>query len=119
MVISLVLPTVSRLSNAIISIFRKEEKRISSEQFEQAVNQVLLSDTVADATKSPSSPRKAAGHLRCLACVRILSETVGTLPIHLFHKTSSGREQAKGHPCANILSKPNDYLNRFDSCSTS
>lgn len=32
--------------------------------------------------------------------MRILSETVGTLPIHLYHKTSSGREQAKGHPCA-------------------
>ena len=42
---------MSRLSNAIISIFRKGEKRISSEQFEQAVNQVLLSDTVADAVK--------------------------------------------------------------------
>jgi len=44
---------VSRLSNAIISIFRKGEKRISSEEFESAVNQVLLSDTVADATKKP------------------------------------------------------------------
>ena len=42
---------MSRLSNAIISIFRKREKRISSEQFEQAVNEVLLSDTVADAVK--------------------------------------------------------------------
>jgi len=42
---------VSRLSNAIISIFRKGEKRISSEQVEQDVNEVLLSDTVADAAK--------------------------------------------------------------------
>ena len=32
---------MSRLSNAIISIFRKGEKRISSEQFEQAVNEVI------------------------------------------------------------------------------
>lgn len=42
---------MSRLGNAISSIFRKGEKRISSEQFEQAVNEVLLSDTVADAVK--------------------------------------------------------------------
>ena len=34
-----------------MSIFRKGEKRISSEQFEQTVNKVLLSDTVADAVK--------------------------------------------------------------------
>ena len=31
----------------------KGEKRISSQKFEQAVNKVLLSDTVADATKKP------------------------------------------------------------------
>jgi len=51
---------VSKLSNAIISIFRKGEKRVSSEQFEQAVNQVLLSDTVADATKKPLTTPEAA-----------------------------------------------------------
>ena len=42
---------MSRFGNAIISIFRKGEKRISSSEFEHAVNQVLLSDTVADAVK--------------------------------------------------------------------
>ena len=78
------------------------------------MNQVLLSDTVADATsKKVITPEGSLAISAVWACVRILSETVGTLPIHLFHKTSSGREQAKGHPCANILSKPNDYLNRF------
>jgi len=105
---------VSRLSNAIISIFSKGEKRISSEQFEQAVNQVLLSDTVADATKKPLiTPEGSLAISAVWACVRILSETVGTLPIHLYHKTSSGREQAKSHPCASILAKPNSYLTRF------
>ena len=34
-----------------MSIFRKGEKRISSSEFEHAVNEVLLSDTVADAVK--------------------------------------------------------------------
>ena len=42
----------------------------------------------------------------------LLSDTVGILPIHLYHKTATGREQAKGHPCSGILAKPNDYLNR-------
>ena len=105
---------MSRLGNAIISIFRKGEKRISSEQFEQAVNEVLLSDTVADAVKKNIiTPEGSLAISAVWACVRILSETVGTLPIHLYHKTDSGREQAKGHPCASILSKPNSYLTRF------
>ena len=74
---------MSKLSNAIISIFRKGEKRISSEQFEQAVNEVLLSDTVADAVKKNIiTPEGSLAISAVWACVRILSETVGTLLIY-------------------------------------
>ena len=41
---------MSRLLSSLAS-FLKGEKRISSSEFEQAVNEVLLSDTVADAVK--------------------------------------------------------------------
>lgn len=107
-------PTVSNLLSSLASVFQKGEKRISSSEFEAAVNQVLLSDTVDDAlSKKYISEEGSLAISAVWACVRILSETVGTLPIHLYHKTTSGREQAKGHPCATILSKPNSYLTRF------
>ena len=106
-------PTVSSLLSSLAS-FLKGEKRISSSEFEHAVNEVLLSDTVDDALGRKHISEEGSLAISAVwACVRILSETVGTLPIHLYHKTASGREQAKGHPCATILSKPNSYLTRF------
>lgn len=101
------------LLSSITSFFHGE-KRISSSEFEHAVNEVLLSDTVADHTKRHYPTAEGALAISAVwACVRILSETVGTLPIHLYHKTTSGREQCSGHPCGHILQKPNDYSGRF------
>ena len=74
---------VSRLSNAIISIFRKGEKRISSQEFEQAVNQVLLSDTVADAAKKPLiTPEGSFAISAVWGCVRIFRDHL-LHPVHL------------------------------------
>ncbi len=49
--------------------------RISSSEFEAAVNAALLSDTVADATKGPFISEEGALNLSAVwACVRILSK---------------------------------------------
>ena len=83
------------MSNFLSKIFAfsREEKRISSSEFEAAVNAALLSDTVADATKGPFISEEGALNLSAVwACVRILSETVGTLPVYLYHRTTDGRE---------------------------
>lgn len=48
------------------------------------------------------------------ACVRILSETVGILPIHLYKRTDRGREHQYDHACHRILQTPNSYSNRYD-----
>ena len=98
-----------------ILAFGRGEKRTSSEEFEAAVNAALLSDTVHDvATGRPYVSEEGALNLSAVwACVRILSETVGTLPIHLYRRTSAGREQVREHPCSFILSRPNAYTSRF------
>ena len=112
--------TVSRLLNLISSIhnlassFSRGEKRMTSSEFESAVNQTLLADTVSDNTKAVYVSEEGSLAISAVwACVRILSETVGTLPIHLYKRTSNGREKAKGHPCSLLLQKPNSYLTRF------
>lgn len=105
--------TVSSFISKILA-FSRGEKRTSSEEFETAVNAALLSDTVNDATKKPYISEEGSLNLSAVwACVRILSETVGTLPVHLYRKTDSGREQVAGHPCSLILSRPNSYTSRF------
>lgn len=39
------------------------------------------------------------------ACARLISETVGTLPLNLYERTSEGRKLASNHPLYSILHK--------------
>jgi len=104
---------VSNFLSKILA-FNRGEKRTSSAEFEAAVNAALLSDTVSGITKKPYISEEGSLNLSAVwACVRILSETVGTLPIHLYRKTDKGREQVRQHPCSLILSLPNSYTSRF------
>ncbi len=42
------------------------------------------------------------------ACVRLISETISTLPLHLYERTPDGRKQATNHPMYYIIhNKPN------------
>lgn len=96
------------------NIFRSEERIVSAE-FENAVNKALTADTVADATRKPYITEEGALNLSAVwACVRILSETVGTLPIHLYKRTDKGRERQYTHACHKLLQLPNSFSNRFD-----
>lgn len=96
------------------NIFRSEERVVSAE-FENAVNKALTADTVADATRKSYITEESALNLSAVwACVRILSETVGTLPIHLYKRTDKGRERQYAHACHKLLQLPNSFSNRFD-----
>ena len=48
------------------------------------------------------------------ACVSLLSESVGILPIHLYKKTDTGREVVHGHDSLNLVNSPNSYFSRMD-----
>lgn len=48
------------------------------------------------------------------ACVSLLSESVGVLPIHLYKKNSSGRETVGEHPSLNLIKYPNAYTSQMD-----
>ena len=37
------------------------------------------------------------------ACVRLISETISTLPLHLYERTPDGRKQATNHPMYYII----------------
>lgn len=70
-----------------------ERRDISSAEFEAAMNQVITADMVADKTSRPIiTPEGSLALTAVWACVRILSETVGTLPIHLYRRMPKGRE---------------------------
>ena len=79
------------------------------------MNKVITADTVADATRQPYITEEGALNLTAVwACVRILSETVGTLPLHLYRRTARGRERQYDHLCHRLVQAPNSYSTRFD-----
>ena len=47
----------------------------------------------------------------CYACIRVLSESVGSLPLRLYRKTAQGRMQAIEQPLHRLLSvAPNEEM---------
>ncbi len=93
----------------------RSEKRLISTEFENAVNKAMTADTVADATRRPAITQEGSLALTAVwACVRILSETVGILPIHLYKRTDRGRERQYGHAAHRILQTPTSFSNRYD-----
>lgn len=48
------------------------------------------------------------------ACVRILAETIASLPLHTYTFSESGKEKARGHPLYTLLSdSPNSEMTSF------
>ena len=79
-------------------------------EIEQALNKVLTEQTVLDNVRKPYITEEGSLALSAVwACVRILSDTVSTLPIHLYKRTDAGRVQDNNHPCNWVVRRPNDY----------
>ena len=48
------------------------------------------------------------------ACVRILAETIASLPLHTYRYTESGKQKARDHPLYNLLANaPNPEMTSF------
>jgi HK97 family phage portal protein len=48
------------------------------------------------------------------ACVRLLSESVASLPLHVYRRTDNGKVRATDHPLYGLLhDKPNDYQTSY------
>lgn len=48
------------------------------------------------------------------SCVRIIAESVGTLPIHVKYRQDGKRETLYSHPVARLLRQPNPLMNGID-----
>lgn len=52
------------------------------------------------------------------ACVRLLSETVASLPVHVYRKTPTGRELVPNHWFTQLLKRPNRYQTKVEFFET-
>ena len=98
------------------SFIQKWQKRDwMSSVFESVINRVVTANKVSDIIDKPCISEEGALNLSAVwACVRILSETVGILPLHLYRRSNKGRERQYTHPCHLLIQTPNGYSSRFD-----
>jgi HK97 family phage portal protein len=53
------------------------------------------------------------------SCVRVISETISTLPVHVYRRVKRGHELVTDHPAAKLLDQgPNDEMSRVDLFET-
>lgn len=57
------------------------------------------------------TPDAAMRQATVYSCIRLLSETISQLPLHLYERTADGRERAVNHPLYPVLrATPNSYM---------
>jgi len=61
------------------------------------------------------TPASALASSTVAACVRLLSESVASLPLHVYRRGDKGKERAPEHPLYSILhDRPNPYMTSFN-----
>lgn len=82
-------------------------RSVSSSEIEDAVNLVL-----SEAQQQPINvdQNSSLAITTVWACVTLLSESVGILPLHLYKKTPSGRSIVDNHAGLKVLNYPNDQI---------
>ena len=82
-------------------------RSVSASDIEDAVNSVLSG---AGQQQINVDQNSSLAITTVWACVTLLSESVGILPIHLYKKTPSGRAVVDNHPGLQVLNYPNSNL---------
>jgi HK97 family phage portal protein len=61
------------------------------------------------------TPDNALASTVVLACARVLSETVASLPLHIYRRTEKGKDVAREHPLYSVLHEtPNSWQTSFE-----
>jgi HK97 family phage portal protein len=80
-----------------------------SRVFEEIVEQ---RKTVAGVAVSPEASLQCSG---ILAAVKVVSESVASLPLHLYERTPDGKKIAEEHPLYDVLAHaPNDWMTAYE-----
>lgn len=71
------------------------------------VSAMFGGQTSSGVTVTPDSAMRFAA---AYACVRLISDTIATLPVHVYKRRNAGRELANSHPLYPLISRAmNDY----------
>ena len=104
----------------VFTIFNRDKRAVDRKVTVQPEDIDNLDRAVSQVLAPPgSSPRavtvdSAMGLATVWACIQLIGNSVGILPLHLYRRTDAGREKVKGHAAMSLLAEPSEYWNRFD-----
>lgn len=96
---------------SILNKIKRSLGLINSENIDRAVSTVLSGGKAEQIYVTEDTSLAVT---TVWACVSLLSESVGILPIHLYKKTNVGRELVTNHPGYQLINRPNSYTTRLD-----
>ncbi|MEF9880244.1 MAG: phage portal protein [Clostridia bacterium] len=96
------------MKNPFLLFFRSRDKP------KDAVSAALAFYFGSSASGKSVTPRSALQISTVYACVRVIAETVASLPLHVYQSTDNGSEKAYDHPLYRILhDEPNTEMTSF------
>lgn len=96
------------MKNPFSKIFRRQSELIPATEIERRLSEVIYG------APSDVSEEGALSISALWACVRILSETVASLPLHLYKKNAKGRERVAKSSLLDLLNRPNSHSSSYD-----
>lgn len=96
------------MKNPFPQLFRSRDKP------QNAVSQALAFYFGSSEAGKSVTPRSAMQMSAVYACVRVIAETVASLPLHVYQFTDDGKEKAMDHPLYQLLhDEPNSEMTSF------
>ena len=92
-------------------VFRNSATSIGSSR---ELHEYLIGRGVDDSTGMLVTPDTAMRLSSVYSCVRVVSEDMAKLPLHVYKRLPKGRERADDHPVAALLRKPNPWQTGFE-----
>jgi len=96
------------MKNPFSGLFKARDKPQNS------VSSALAFFFSTSAAGKPVSPRTAVQMTAVYACVRVIAETVASLPLHIYESSDQGNRKAVEHPLYRVLhNAPNTEMTSF------
>ena len=102
------------MNNPFARLFRSRDKPGGRPSPQDSVSPAMAFYFGGSAAGKPVNPRTAVQMTTVYACVRVIAETVASLPLQVYRYTDHGSEKAVSHPLYRILhDEPNHEMTSF------
>ncbi len=109
------LPIIGTLRDFAKNAFSRRDRTLSLKNPDDVERIIEALGFAASLAGVKLTPLKAVGVGSVFACVRVLTDAISTLPIHLYQETESGDKKARNHRLYSALSAtPNEEMTATD-----